>query len=387
MNARVTPPGKGEAEVVRMPATAEAPKPAQPSPAPAPVAAAPEPEPKKKGSRRLVLMIVVPLVLVVAGGYFYLNGGRYQDTDNAYVTQPIVSISPEVAGRVIEIPVKENQYVKAGQELFKLDPQPFQIALEQANAQLASARLNVEQLRVNYQTAVAKLDTDQQTLVIQQRTQQRNLDLLSKGVASQTTVDQGALAVQTAQQNVDLDKQAVQGALAALDGNLNIKTDDHPTVKAALAAVDSAKLNLQNATVVAPAAGVISQIPIFNVGQYVGPGTTIVSLVETDDSWIEANFKETQLGSIKVGQPAEVVIDSYPGTKLHGTVESLGAATGAEFSLIPPQNATGNWVKVVQRVPVRIQVTPNPEQPLRSGMSAEATVDTGKTVLDQMLNR
>lgn len=389
MNARVTQPAQGEAKVVQMPTTAEAPKPAQPGPGPAPVAAVatpPEaPAKKKGGGRRLALMISVPVILIAGGAYFWLNGGRYEDTDNAYITQPIVSISPDIAGRIIEIDVKENQFVKAGATLFKMDPAPFQNALDQANAALASARLGVEQLRVNYSTAQAKLATDQQTLVIQQRTQARNTDLLAKGVASATTVDQGALAVQTAQQSVDLDKQSVQGTLAALNNNPDLKTDDYPAVKGAVAAAASAQLNLTKTTVVAPAAGVISQISSFNIGQYVGEGTAIVSLVETDNTWVEANFKETQLETIKVGQPATVVVDSYGGTKLKGTVESVGAATGAQFSLIPAQNATGNWVKVVQRVPVRIDVTADADQPLRSGMSATATVDTGRSTLDKML--
>jgi len=326
-------------------------------------------------------------VILIAGGvYFWLSGGRYEDTDNAYVTQPIVSISPDISGRVTEIDVKENQYVKANDTLFKIDPAPYQIALDQANAALASARLNVEQLKVNYSTAQAKLATDQQTLVIQQRTQDRNTDLLAKGVASATTVDQGALAVQTAQQNVDLDKLSVTGALAALDGNANLSTDDHPAVKAALAAVEGAKLNLSKTTVFAPAAGVISQIPSFNVGQFVPAGTAIVSLVETGNTWVEANFKETQLAELKIGQPATVAVDTY-GTKLTGKVESVQAATGAMFSLIPPQNATGNWVKVVQRVPVVISIEANPDQPLRSGMSATATVDTGRSTWDKLMGR
>jgi len=432
MNARVTPPAKGEAEIVQLQqTTSEAPKPSQPGPGPipapapaAPAAAAVEPK-KGRSPLRYVLMFGVPLVLVVGGGYFWLTGGRYEDTDNAYVTQPIVSISPDVSGRVIEISAQENQEVKKGDVLFKIDPAPFQIALDQANAALdqantaaeqansgvdqantavATARLNVAQLRVAYTTAKTKLETDQATLTIQQRTQGRNTDLANKGVATQTTVDQGALAVQTAQQSVDLDQQSVQGAIAALDGNPDIATDDHPTVKAALAGVAAAqaaaktaqsaiktaesgvataKLNLSKTSVVAPADGVVSQIPSFNVGQFVGAGTSIVSLVETGNTWIEANFKETQLAEIKVGQPVSVVVDAY-GTKLPGKVESVQAATGAMFSLIPPQNATGNWVKVVQRVPVVVSITPNPDQPLRSGMSAAVTVDTGRSTLDKL---
>ena len=387
MNARVKPSAQGDAEVVQLQPTAEAPKPSNPGPGPSAASAAPAApvaEPKKRGSRRVLLMVGVPLILVLGGGYFWLSGGRYEDTDNAYVTQPIVSISPDISGRITEIDVKENQSVKQGDTLFKIDPAPFQIALDQANAALASARLNVDQLRVAYSTAQTKLAADQQTLVIQQRTQTRNTDLAGKGVATQTTVDEGQLALQQAQQAVDLDQQSVKSALASLNGNPDIATDDLPAVKAALAAVEAAKLNLSKTTVVSPAGGIVSQIPSFNVGQFVGAGSTIVSLVETDDTWIEANFKETQLETLKVGQPATVAVDAY-GSKLQGTVQSVGAATGAMFSLIPPQNATGNWVKVVQRVPVRIDVKTNPDELLRSGMSATVTVDTGKSTLDKIL--
>ena len=396
MNARVKPPAEGEAQIVQLAPSAEAPRPSQPAPestptpapAPPPVQSAPPPQvetKKRRGPMRLILMIVVPLVLILAGVYFWLTGGRYEDTDNAYVTQPIVSISPDVAGRITEIDVKENQQVKAGAVLFKLDQAPFQIALDQANAALSAARLSVEQLRVNYTTAQAKLAADQQTLVIQQRTQARNDNLASKGVATAADVDQGLLAVQQAQAAVTLDQQAIAGALAALNGDPNIKTDDHASVKTALAAVESAKLTLGYTTIKAPGDGIISQIPMFNVGQYVPAGTAIVSLVETDDTWVEANFKETQLGDIQVGQPATVVVDTYGGTVLHGTVSSIQAATGAMFSLIPAQNATGNWVKVVQRIPVKITFKADPGLLMASGMSATATVDTGKTTLDKML--
>jgi membrane fusion protein (multidrug efflux system) len=405
MNARVRPPAEGEAEVVQLPA-AEAPRPAQPEqPAPQPAApqpAAPPPPPsseapsrprteapeqKKRNPLRLILMIAVPLILVVGGVYFWLTGGRYEDTDNAYVTQPIVSISADVAGRITEVDVKENQHVNKGDVLFKLDPAPFKIALDQAEAALSAARLNVQQLKVNYTSAKAKLAADQQTLVIQQRTQARNTDLAAKGVATAAAVDQGLLAVQQAQAAVTLDQQAVAGALAALNGDPEIQTDNHPSVQQALAQVEQAKLNLGYATVTAPASGVVSQVASFNVGQYLPGGTTVISLVEANDTWVEANFKETQLGDIKVGQPATVVVDTYGGTTLHGTVQSIQRATGAVFSLIPPQNATGNWVKVVQRIPVRIAIKPDADEPLASGMSATVTVDTGKTTLDKMLGR
>ena len=391
MNARVKPPAQGEAEVVQLQqATAEAPKPSHPGPGASPGPSAPAPqaqaEPKKKrGGLRYILMVAVPLVLLVGGGYFWLTGGRYEDTDNAYVQQPKVSLSADVPGRIIQVDVKENQTVKAGDTLFLIDPEPYKIALAQSDAALAAARQGVEQLRVAYTTAQTKLSADQQTLVIQQRAQSRNNDLANKGVATAAAVDTGLLAVQQAQADVDQDKQSVLGALAALGGSADVKTDDVPAVREAIAADDNAKRNLAKTTVLAPVDGIITQVDSLNVGQFVAAGTTIVSEVGTGATWVEANFKETQLENLKAGQPATVKVDAYPDAVLHGTVDSIGAATGAEFSLIPAQNATGNWVKVVQRVPVRIKLTADPDHPLRTGMSASVTVDTGRSTLDKMM--
>lgn len=339
---------------------------------------------KKRGSRRLLLMISVPLLLVVGGGYFYLTGGRYEDTDDAYVKQAIVSLSPDIAGRVVAVDVKENQKVQKGEELFRLDPKPYQITLAKAEAALASARLNVEQLRVSYKTAVAKLAAARDVLAVRERDQTRVSSLTDKGLSTEATSDATRLALQQAQSNVTLAQQGVNAALAALGGNPDIETDQHPTVQSALAAVDSAKRDLDKTVVAAPGAGIISNVSDLNVGQYVSAGTTIANLVETNTSWVEANFKETQLGAIKPGQAVEVSVDTYPGHPIKGEVGSIGAATGEEFSLIPAQNATGNWVKVVQRVPVRIVLKGKDLPDLRSGMSVTVSVDTGATRLDKL---
>lgn len=341
-------------------------------------------QPSRTGGLRPVLIISVPVLLAAAGGYLWLSGGRFESTDNAYVQQAIVSLSADIPGRVIEVDVKENQLVKAGDMLFRIDAAPYQIALDQANASLASARLDVEQLRVNYTTALSKRTVAQQALAIQQRARSRNTDLARKGIATTASVDDALLAVQQAQSNVDLAQQGVAGAAAALGSNPDIKTDDHPSVKTALAAVENARRNLDRTAVVAPSDGIVSQISSLNVGQFLATGSTIASLVTTSGTWVDANFKETQLGSIKGGQVADVTIDAYPGVTLHGTVDGIAAATGSEFSLIPAQNATGNWVKVVQRVPIRIKVSLNDGMPLRSGMSASVTVDTGRSRLDAL---
>jgi len=389
MNARVTEPKPGEATVVNMPRgekgqpKAEAPAPQS---APSPQAAAPEAAPKKKGgSRRLILMVAVPLVLVVAGGYFWLTGGRYEDTDNAYVQQAKVSLSADIAGRITAVNVGENEVVKAGDVLFTIDPQPYQIALDQANAALASARVNVQQLKVAYGTAQVQLNAATQTLAIRKAAFDRQNALVQQGVNSNSTLDDTKLAFQAAQTAVDQANQQVATATAALGGDPNIDIDKHPAVLAAQAQVENAQRNLSKTTVVAPAGGIVANVSSLNAGQFVAAGTTIATLVETDGTWVEANYKETQLADLKVGQPAEIKVDAYSGA-IKGTVESIGAATGSEFSLIPAQNATGNWVKVVQRIPVRIKLA-DASDALKTGMSATVTVDTGRSTLDKLMGK
>jgi membrane fusion protein (multidrug efflux system) len=388
MNARVTEPKPGEATPVitfeRSAPTAEKTAPAAPpvadqaAPAVADAIAAPAAAaaPKKKRSGRLALMVSVPVLLLAVGGYFYLSGGRYVETDNAYIQQPKVSISADVAGRVVSVSVHDNETVTAGQVLFALDPAPYRIVLDQAQAALATARVNVEQLRVAYGTANAQLSAAKETLAIRQAEFDRKQELTTKGIAANSTLDDVKLALQNAQTQVLLAEQQVASAAAALAGNPTIATDEHPAVRAALAAEANAQRNLEKATVTAPAAGIVSQVASLNVGQFIATGTTIASLIETDSTWIEANFKETQLATLVPGMPVEVKLDAYPGVTFEGTLESIGAATGAQFALIPAQNATGNWVKVTQRVPVRIDVTETGNKVLRAGMSAVVAVDT-----------
>ena len=374
MNARVTPPAPGEAKPVTMPA-AEAVKPDAVA-APAAAAAPEAPTKKKRSGLRLALMLSVPVILAAGGGYFWLTGGRFVDTDNAYVQQPKVSISSDVAGRIVSVAVKDNQLVKAGDALFAIDPEPYRIALSQADAALATARVNVEQLRVGYSTAIAKLDAAKSTLEIRQKEWDRASNLQKQGISAESALDDSRLALQQAQSNVSLEEQDVANATAALGGDPAIKTDDHPAVRAALAARDNAQRNLDKSTILAPADGIVSQVASLNVGQFIAMGSTIATLVETGDTWVEANFKETQLTGLAVGMPAEISVDAFSGTKLKGHVDSIGAATGAEFALIPAQNATGNWVKVTQRVPVRIVVDNTEGQALVAGMSATVSVDT-----------
>jgi membrane fusion protein (multidrug efflux system) len=365
MNARVKKPAPGEAEPVTLPLVE-----------PTPTVVTGPPAKKKRSGRRLALLLSVPVILAAVGGYFYFTGGRFIDTDNAYVQQAKVSLSSDVAGRIVSVAVADNQAVKAGDVLFAIDPEPYRIALSQAEAALATARVNVEQLRVAYGTAQAKLTAAEGTLDIRQKEFDRKQNLVAQGIAAESTLDDVRLALQTAQTSVALAAQEVASTLAALSGSPDIATDDHPAVRAAIAARDSAERNLGKTTIVAPADGIVSQVASLNVGQFIATGSTIATLVETGNTWIEANFKETQLVGLQPGMPAEVSVDAFPGVKLPAHVESIGAATGAEFALIPAQNATGNWVKVVQRIPVLIKVDDGKEQLLRAGMSAVVSVDT-----------
>ncbi len=362
MSVRVTEPKAGEAEIVQMPLDG--------------IAGADKPAPKPRRLGRIALMAAVPLVLAAVGAYFWLTGGRYEDTDNAYVQQAKVSISADVAGRIASVAVSENQVVAAGDVLFTIDAEPYRTALEQADAALATARVNVAQLKVAYGTAEAQLAAAEQTLAIRQAAFERKNALVQGGTASDAALDDAKLALDTAQNAVTAAHQQVASAAAALTGDPDIEIDRHPAVRAARAARDSAARNLERTQVRAPADGMISQVASLNAGQFVATGSTIASLVVTGSAWIEANFKETQLAALHAGLPVAVKVDAYPDVVFTGKLDSISAATGSEFALIPAQNATGNWVKVTQRVPVRIAVTPVAGKVLRAGMSAVVSVDT-----------
>lgn len=348
-----------------------------PSANPAPVVARIAPPAKLKRSRRTLLMLAVPTLLVVGGGYMWLAGGRYQETENANLRQAKVSVAAEAAGRIVEVDISDNAPVKAGDRLFVVDPEPYRIALAQADASLAAARLNVEQLRAAYGQAVAQERVAASEIAYLKSQFDRATDLAGKGISAQASLDEARRDFARAEEQRHAAQQGIESARAALGGDPNILTDQHPNVLAAQSARDKAAFDLAQTTVRAPSDGVVSQASSFKVGQFVSMGTPLFSLVETADTWVEANFKETQLTHMKPGQSAEVELDTYPGVTFEATVESIGAGTGAEFSLLPAQNATGNWVKVTQRIPVRLKLeTEGHDEPVRTGMSATVSVDT-----------
>lgn len=352
-------------------------------PAVAPVAVAPEPQPapatpKKRRSGRFLLMVALPLALAVGGAYVWVTGGRYQETENANLQQAKVSIASDTPGRIVKVGIADNQTVKQGDLLFVIDPEPYRIALAQADAAVAAARLNVEQLRAAYSQSMAQEKSASSEVDFAQSQYDRAADLAQKGINAKSSLDQARNDLDKAKQQLAVAGQGIVSAKAALGGNPDIQTDQHPSVMSALAARDKAAYDLARTTVTAPADGVVYQAASFKPGQYVTVGTPLFALVETGDIWIDANFKETQLTHMKPGQKAEIVVDTYPGRTFEATVKAIGAGTGAEFSLLPAQNATGNWVKVTQRIPVRLELTdPDARMALRTGMSASVTVDTG----------
>lgn len=330
--------------------------------------------------RRLALMGIVPLALAAAGGYFYLTSGRYFSTDDAYVEADTVAISADVAGRVVELDVHDNELVKSGQVLFRLDDRSYRIALERAKAELASARLQVDGLRATYRQRQADLKAAEDTLAYMQREFDRQQQLLASHVTPQSKFDEARHNLDNARQQVAANEQQIANILASLGGDPNIETEKHPLVQQAQAHVDQAALDLSNTIVTAPANGIVTKVAKLPVGQYLNSAAPAFSLVSTDHVWVEANFKETDLTRMRAGQPATIDIDTYPDRTFTARVESIGAGTGSEFSVLPPQNATGNWVKVVQRIPVRLVIdNADPDHPLRAGMSATVEVDTRVT--------
>ncbi|MGS1016862.1 HlyD family secretion protein [Allosphingosinicella humi] len=332
-----------------------------------------EATPPKKRWLRLVVMLSVPLILAIAGGYYWVISGRYVSTDNAYVQQDKVSISAEVSGPIAEVFVRENQVVKKGDLLFRIDPRPYRIALAEAEAQISAAQVQVGKLEAESSATAADIMGATDNIRIAERALARQSELLARGFTTRARYDDALHAVQEAKERLaNANADAVTARAALKTGGVS----SQPAVAAALAARDKALLDLKRTEVHAPTDGYVSQTARLQVGNTVVAGVPMVTVVRSGDAWIEANYKETDLADMRVGQPAKVHFDAYPSLRVTGRVESIGAGTGSEFSVLPAQNATGNWVKVTQRVPVRIAIEGRPDRAMIAGLSAEVTVDT-----------
>ncbi len=328
------------------------------------------------GIKRVALMVSLPLVLLIAGGAYWIYTNRYVSTDNAYLHADSVMISPEVSGRVAAIPVHENQAVSKGDVLMRIDAAPYRIAVAAAQAKLDAVSNQVASLRANYRAAQAELRADEESVAYLTRENRRKHDLVKRDVVSSARYDELHHQLEMATQKAQATREQIQQILAQLGGNPDLPLEKQAAYMQAQAALDKARLDLEHTVVRAPASGVVTQVQL-NPGDMIGAGHPGFALVETDHFWVDANLKETQLTKIKVGQPARIEIDTYPEHIWKGHIESISPATGAVFSVLPPQNATGNWVKVVQRLAVRVSIDDPAAGPaLRAGLSAEVRVDT-----------
>src|SRR4030095_15145081 len=345
---------------------------------PDPTAPVDETPPNRWQRARLPLLIAGPVVVLALAVYFYVSGGRYEKTDDAYVMAARTAISANVPGRVVELAVHETQALRRDDLLYRLDDAPFRIYVEEAQAQLATATLQVESLKATYLQRQADLASAQETLAFQQSDLDRQQRLIASGIASQAQVDRAAHALDEARSRLAGVQHEITGVIVQLGGTPRIEPAKHPAVLQAQAALDRARLNLSYTTITAPSDGVVTRVEQLQVGNYVAASTPVFALVSTHDMWLEANFKEDQMSHMRAGQTAHIKIDSYPGRMFTGRVASVSPGTGSQFSMLPPENATGNWVKVVQRLPVRVELDEHAAAyPLHAGLSAVVDVDTG----------
>ena len=329
-----------------------------------------------KSSKRLVLLVLIPLLAGVIGTVTYLKGGRIVETENAYLKADKVPVNAEISGVVKEVFVADNQVVKAGDVLFRLDPAPVQIARAKAEAKLLQVRVDLAALKASYRTKQAEINLAKSKQEFAVKEQARQAELLSKNFVSASKFDEAKQNTELAAMQVVALQQDLQRIAESLNGNVNAPFERHPSFLSAKAEFDQNKLDLSRIEIRAAVAGTANKPP--KLGQFVPAGSMVMALVVNGNLWIEANLTETDLTYVHVGQSVKIHIDTYPDVVWQGEVESLSGATGSEFALIPAQNASGNWIKVAQRVAVKIKINPNEQAPeLRTGLSTKVEIDTG----------
>ena len=328
--------------------------------------------------RRFLLLIVLPLVAVIAGLTFYLNGGRYVSTDDAYVGAQKVLITPDVSGKIVSVAVREGQQVATGDVLFQIDPVPFKLAAAQARAKLDDAKTSHDNLISNVKLYAQTIDIVNAGIALKQRDVDRKNSLVRSNAGSQLDLDNSATALVTAQAQLQLVKMQNSTALNQLLGNPELPLEQFPAYMQAKAALDDAQRNLDLTTVRAPINGTATQVEQIQLGRFVMAGAPVFSVIDTQNPWVDANPKESDFTYVTEGQPVSIEVDAFPNHVFKGSIGSLSPGTGAQFAILPPQNATGNFVKVVQRVPVRIYFDSNDKyvRRLKAGMSAYTTIDT-----------
>jgi membrane fusion protein, multidrug efflux system len=327
---------------------------------------------------RKTLLIGLPIAALLIGFAIYIMGGRYVSTDNAYVGAQKVLITPDISGKVIHIAVREGQHVNAGDELLTLDSQPYQFALDQAKAKVATAHSDFDKAKANLTSLISMSDLGKKSIELKQRDVDRKTKLVSTQAGSQTDLDTAIGALVTAQLLSQFTDQQRDSTLSSLLGDPNLPLARFPEYAQAKAALDQAQRDFDHTTLRAPIAGTATQVDNIQLGRFVAAGGPIFSVIDDQAPWVDANPKETDITYLRVGQKATLDVDSFPNHTFKGTVIAVSPGTGAQFSILPAQNATGNWVKVVQRVPLRIAFDKGEETHLlRSGMSVNVEIDTG----------
>jgi membrane fusion protein (multidrug efflux system) len=331
-----------------------------------------------KRYRRPLLLVVLPAILLVGGFAFYLSGGRYVGTDDAYVGAQKVLITPDISGKVEKVVVREGQHVNAGDTLFTIDPVPFQLALDEAKAKLAQAKTTYDNLVANVKIYGQMQDLAQQGVDLKQRDVDRKSTLVKSNFGSQLDLDNSATQLVTARAQLELLKQQLSNSKTQLLGNPDLPLARFPPYAQAQSALDQAQRNLDHTVLKAPIAGVATQVDNIQLGRYAMAGTPVLTVIDDNRPWVDANMKESDLTYVATGQKVDIEVDAFPSHDFHGTVGSLSPGTGAQFAILPPQNATGNFVKVVQRVPVRIYLDYSDPavKKLKAGMSTYTTIDT-----------
>ncbi|MCB2077646.1 MAG: HlyD family secretion protein [Novosphingobium sp.] len=333
--------------------------------------------PRSRRRIRRILMLAAPLIVLIGALWFYMTGGRYESTENAMLQTGMVAISPSVSGKVISVEVKENQRVREGDVLFRIGSGTFQAAVAEAEANLADARTEIGSTRADYQEALSDVSAAEARYAYAQKEAARQRSLLNEGIASRAQYDNAAVEARTARDAIAAAKAKAESLRASLSGNVGAPVDAQPDVRKAASRLAQAKISLRDTVVRAPKDGIVTKVNQLQVGNYVQPGRPVFMLTGLN-YWVQANFKENQLRYMRVGQPAEIEIDAFPDHKLKGHVESFSPGTGNSFSILPAENATGNWVKVVQRLPVQIAIDEVPSDlPLSMGLSVVVEVDTG----------
>jgi membrane fusion protein (multidrug efflux system) len=378
-SAEPTPLNRAPAAPARTNEPAAPPPPGAPAPEPRADIVAPAPQ-RKAGLGRFVLMVVVPAAAVVLGAMWWLSSGRYISTDNSYVGADKSLITPQISGPVTAIHVREGEHVQAGAPLFDLDPARYQTALTMAQGRIAAAKVEFINLQATFASNATQIAMAEKAVELRTNDYKRKLDLVNSHAGTRADLDTSEASLVQAQEILEFVRSMQATTTNKLGGGPASSIDTFPDYIQATAGLDDAERNLRNTHIVAPIAGVATQVDQIELGRVAPAGQPVFAIVADRNLWVDANPKESDLTYVHAGLPATVTIDAFPGVEWKGNVCSIAPGTGAQFSILPPQNASGNWVKVVQRVPLRFCFDANEKtEGLRAGMSATVSIDTGRT--------